>query len=768
MRLKLKLVRPIGTVSDIVVTADSGATVGEVARIIRDRDPIDTAMASATSGTTVSVTFPGERSSTTLDSSTPISEARIASGAQIALVAEAGTGSGSTGPVLAHVRVVAGPDRGKEFELYRGVTVIGRDQDADLVLSDPLVSKRHTRVEVTRTVDLVDLNSANGIVVDGGQVTRISLVSGATAQLGDSVLRFDIVANLDEVAAEGRTGPIQFNRSPRVEARYPGEEYDGPEIPKEEDAIPFPWIALAAPILMGIVFLFLPQVSAIRFVFIALAPIIMIGTFVGQLSQRKRKLKLAIKKFDDQLDYLSKTLTEQVEIERACRLLEAPSTETVLDQSRQLGSMLWTRRPEHWSFLNLRLGVGSAPSRNSVSGANAKNGLPEFLERFEAFVEAHRLIHGVPLVENLDDAGALGVAGPPVEASEVTHALLVQVAGLYSPSEVAFASIVSPAWAAHFEWIKWLPHTTSPHTPLQDVQLADSLVSGNALLSALEALIEQRTGGEEYLDQTHGPVDLDKSVLTRGAKVGEDSGGEGEEDRPITPAIVLLISNDAPVDRARLVTLVEKAASAGIYPIWLSDSVPQLPAACRTFVDVAAWGDTATPESAAVNVGYVRVGEYYPAVSSRVAPRAALEFAMGLAGVSDAGAFVADESDIPRSVSFVTLLGPEMLDSSDAVIDRWRQNDSIHDRTPGAALRSRRAGKLRAIVGQSSLDSMHLDLRTQGPHALVGGTTGAGKSEFLQAWVLGMAAEYSPDRVTFLFVDYKGGSAFADCVQLPH
>ena len=61
-----------------------------------------------------------------------------------------------------------------------------------------------------------------------------------------------------------------------------------------------------------------------------------------------------------------------------------------------------------------------------------------------------------------------------------------------------------------------------------------------------------------------------------------------------------------------------------------------------------------------------------------------------------------------------------------------------------------------------------LDLRTHGPHALVGGTTGAGKSEFLQTWMLGMATSHSPQRVTFLFVDYKGGSAFADCVNLPH
>src|SRR5699024_9995099 len=52
--------------------------------------------------------------------------------------------------------------------------------------------------------------------------------------------------------------------------------------------------------------------------------------------------------------------------------------------------------------------------------------------------------------------------------------------------------------------------------------------------------------------------------------------------------------------------------------------------------------------------------------------------------------------------------------------------------------------------------------------ALVGGTTGAGKSEFLQAWVLGMATAHSPVRGTFLFVDYKGGAAFADAITLPH
>ena len=79
-----------------------------------------------------------------------------------------------------------------------------------------------------------------------------------------------------------------------------------------------------------------------------------------------------------------------------------------------------------------------------------------------------------------------------------------------------------------------------------------------------------------------------------------------------------------------------------------------------------------------------------------------------------------------------------------------------------------RPSDLRAIVGHAGSEPFGLDLRKHGPHALVGGTTGAGKSEFLQAWVLGLAHAYSPDRVTFLFVDYKGGAAFAECVKLPH
>jgi S-DNA-T family DNA segregation ATPase FtsK/SpoIIIE len=760
MKLKVSLQRPTGGERDVVVTTDAGATVGEVARALQLRDPARSAAVPISDAATLSVSYPGDTAATTLARETLIAEAPVASGAAIAIVGRSDA-SANLGPVLAILRVVSGPDAGREFQLRAGSAIIGRDAAAAIELTDPLVSKRHARVDVTKTVDIVDLNSANGLIVDGVSVTRLSLESGQTVVIGDSVLRAELIAGVADTGAQKRGGPVSYTRSPRVEERYPGTEFEGPEVPKEHEPIPFPWLALAVPAITAIALLVIPipgmSSGGQRFIFLALAPLLMIGTFVTQLTQQRRKRKAAIAKFDEQLDHLNASLEAQVPVERAVRLQEAPSTEELLAVARDLGPGLWSRRPEHWSFLNIRLGTGTADSRNRVAqgGTASSNGLPEYLDRLSEVTTRYRSITGVPIVENFLEAGAIGIAGPAVEATEATNSLLVQVASLYSPAELAIAAIVGPAQAPSFDWLKWLPHTGSQQSPLGGVHLADNAATGSVILAALEEIVALRTQGKSA---PRGAQSTEESVMVWGANVGEGNSSESAQNRT---ALLVLISADAPVDRARLIQFVEKAADAGIIPVWIGENQAELPAACRTFLAVGAGEQTGT-------VGYVRIGRTITDVAvSRLAGPSAIAFARTVAGVTDAGALDLDDSDLPRSISFASLLGTEMLRSSDAAVDRWRENNSIHDRS-GAPPRPKRAGNLRAIVGQGTLDAMHLDLRTQGPHALVGGTTGSGKSEFLQAWVLGMAAEYSPDRVTFLFVDYKGGSAFADCVKLPH
>ena len=767
MRLKLTLVRTQGTSDDVVVTADAATTVADVARTIARVDPHGPMAAGGGLAwgphggptLTLQAQLPGQERPVVLPPDVPVGEAWIGSGAAVAVIDARAQRSGAAvgqAPARVAVQVVEGPDAGLRVELPEGSWTIGRAPECDVRLTDALVSKRHARLDVARGIELVDLGSANGVEIDGGLVQRVRVDASVRLSVGNTVMVVEPVAGTVLSGVEASAGPVPFNRSPRVEPRFAGVELTAPDAPPEEERSPFPLLGMIAPLLMGgAMFLFTHNPTSLIFVF--MTPLMLIGNFTTQKKQKLRRRQRLVERFDERLEGLARSLETQAKAEHEGRLAEAPSTATTLAEAVRRGPMLWTRRPEHWSFLNVRLGVGAMPSRTVVKQGGRGDLLPEYTERLDALIERYRTVPGVPVIENLHDAGALGIAGGPTFTLGTLHALLVQLTGLHSPSELAVAAIVSPAWTRQLGWLSWVPHTSSPQSPVTGPHLADSPSSAAVLLAELEGVIQSRLAKSGV--RRRGAMKVDDGALDRGATVGKDEEGT----KAPLPAIVVVITDDADVDRARLTQLAEAGADAGVYPIWLAPSVDRLPGACRTYLEYDATG--------AASVGLVRLGERIDSVdvsADVVDTQSAYDYARRMAPVFDAGAIVEDSSDLPRSVSLVTLLGHDMAESADAVVDRWQQNQSVHDRTPGAQPKRRKAGTLRAIIGSAGVDAMQLDLRSQGPHALVGGTTGSGKSEFLQAWVLGMAAEYSPDRVTFLFVDYKGGSAFAECVNLPH
>ncbi len=585
---------------------------------------------------------------------------------------------------------------------------------------------------MTDRVEVVDHGSASGVLVDGGLVGRATLEAEDVVRLGDTTLR---VERLRGATTTGHGGAVvAFNRPPLVVPRYPERDVEAPVPPAPERPQRFPWLAALAPAALGLA-LFAVTRTPLTLALVALSPVLLVASWWDRRAGERARVRTQAEAFRADLARLVAQVRADHDVEVAARLREHPSTGEAVGAAFALGPLLWSRRPAGDDFLAVRLGTGTAASRTTVRlppRAQADGALRTELEDAAAGLGD---VQGVPLVVRLRDVGGIGAAGPPQHAAAVARGLVAQLVCLHSPAELVLTAVASARRARAWEWLTWLPHTASPHSPL-DAHLGDNPATCGAVVAGLEELLAER------------------------AAHGRAAGPH--------PAVVLVVEDDAPVERGRLVRLAEDGPAVGVHVVWCAPSPARLPAACRAFL---VCGDTG------VRAGVVVERSWHHVTVEPVNDGTTAALGLHLAGVVDAGAPVEDESDLPRAVAYLALAGHEVADDAAAVVERWRETGSLVERRPPASspgdldappAPARADATLRAVVGQGVDGELVLDLRSQGPHALVAGTTGSGKSEFLQTWVLAMATAHSPDRVTFLLVDYKGGAAFADCVDLPH
>jgi len=738
MRIKVTLRRPGspgGT--NLQITADATATAADIATTLAAADPTQQQFVGARNLTLRRVD-PSGQASVAMPGEVSIFESGLRSGSVIELgYAEAHTG-GDGGAPAALLRVISGPDTGVEAHLPIGVSDIGRSGSCFVKLRDPMVSKLHARINVGQRIEIVDTNSANGVVVGGVKVSRVTLGSGDVVTVGGTQFTIIGLRPVSDFAA-GSTD-IRLTRSPRVLTRPKARKISLPDAPAEPGKTRFPYLAMAAPLVMGAV-LFAVSRSALSLVFIGLSPLLMVGNYVEQRVQSRARHRGELAAFEARLAEAEVELRGAHATERAQLEQMYPSVADCLDSAARLNDILWSRRPELPEFLVVRLGKGVvAPMSRAEAG---RPGLPEYTERARAMQTRFADLADAPVVADLRSVGGVGLCGERGVLDGVARGVVLQLAVLHSPAEVILSCLTSTEGKSRWEWLEWLPHTSSPHSSLGAApHLSADPGTGKVLLDLIEELLELRM--KQAANTTaRGPL-------------------EREESLPLSPLPAFVVIVDEPsVDIARLNRVAEQGPDLGVHVVWVSSSKHALPGACRTFLDVG--------DGSKVSVGMVRQGIVLASVACEsVDPYVANEVARSLAPVVDSGAPVEDESDLPRSVAVVTLLGQEAADDASIVLTRWRENQSLVERDGRPAMPRERAGDLRAVVGHTGAEAFALDLRTQGPHALVGGTTGAGKSEFLQAWVLGLAHAYSPDRVTFLFVDYKGGAAFAPFEELPH
>ena len=387
-------------------------------------------------------------------------------------------------------------------------------------------------------------------------------------------------------------------------------------------------------------------------------------------------------------------------------------------------SRLWERQITDNDFLTVRLGIGDITSNIKLIYSKDENinGTKKGYDLMENCIEKARIIKDAPMLLSLteDKKFAIIYRNEKLKYRYIQN-LLIQLVAFQSYDELKIVFLLKDNIENKWDFAKMLPHVwdNSKHTRF----FADESNKVDEISQYLENEMNKRIKNENI------------------------------ESKPNIPYYLIIIDDYKNVKDLNFIKkILESDQNYGFSLLFLSDSIEKLPSECQKFLEIEE------------NRGILFKSKNYKETRLDITiSTSEIFFFDKICSVLFNTLIKYNEEKgnlLPNNYTFLEMYGVGAIEHLN-ILNKWRENDTTVS--------------LSAPIGIDELGRViHLDIHEKfhGPHGLIAGSTGSGKSEFIITYILSLAVNYHPDDVTFVLIDYKGGGlagAFKRSdVQLPH
>ncbi len=388
---------------------------------------------------------------------------------------------------------------------------------------------------------------------------------------------------------------------------------------------------------------------------------------------------------------------------------------------------LWQKKVEDDDFLEVNLGYGNCPMKINISFPEehfsmAEDNLKEMLSNLG---NEPKILVGVPIVYNIYQEYISGIIGQSTTTSKFIKDLIIQLVSSHSYDNLKIVMLTTDEHLNEYSFMKMLPHVFSNDRKIRFFG----------------------TNNEEYKEICYY---LDRVFTKRMENIGENHQIKKEDIKEH----YLIITDD--FKKVRNYDIIGKILDTknnmGFHLLIADTKVTNLPDGCKSFIELMN------------NRGEVHSNVISENVKFEFDPMLDIDYMACSRKLSNIPIEISTDNEgiLPNKVGFLEMYDVGKIEQLNSLA-RWKNNNPVLHLESAVGL-----GKNGEIV------SIDLHEKFHGPHGLIAGMTGSGKSEFIITYILSMAINYHPNEVQFVLIDYKGGGlagAFENKttnLKLPH